>query len=68
MVTGTVVKAKQEKLKKKVFSLPGQRFEPPEEVRFCYSVLSFSFSSCDFGASCKQVLKFLENIYVYVLA
>ena len=29
------MKMKEEKLKKKVFSLPGQRFEPPEEVSFC---------------------------------
>ncbi|KAG0591719.1 hypothetical protein M758_1G223800 [Ceratodon purpureus] len=50
MVTGTVMKAKQEKLKKKVFSLPGQRFEPPEErdaLRLFYGSLHRQIPTSD---------------------
>lgn len=50
MVTGTVMRAKQEKLKKKAFSLPGQRFEPPEErdaLRLFYGSLHQQIPTSD---------------------
>lgn len=37
------VKEKEKKKERKVYDLPGQKRDPPEEVSECFSLLSFLF-------------------------